>query len=254
MIDLTGKVALVTGGSRGIGRACALRLAQAGADVAVNYLTSRNAAEEVAAIVAALGRRTLVVKADVSEAEDVACMAEEVQAHLGGLDILVSNAATGGFRPLLDTSTAQFRLAVATNIEALLHLLRAFAPMLADRPERTKVIAISSHGARFALPQYGLVGLTKAALESVVRQAASELGARGVSVNAVVAGGVDTDSLRMLPGHEELLAAAASRMHVGDRRLTADDVADVVAFLSSPLADMIQGQCLVVDGGLSISL
>jgi enoyl-[acyl-carrier protein] reductase III len=98
------------------------------------------------------------------------------------------------------------------------------------------------------------VGLTKAALESVVRQAASELGSRGVSVNAVVAGGVDTDSLRMLPGHEDLLAAAAARMHVGDRRLTSDDVADVVAFLASPLADMIQGQCVVVDGGLSISL
>lgn len=254
MIDLSGKVALVTGGSRGIGRACALRLAQAGADVVVNYLASRNAAEEVAGIVAALGRRTLVVRADVSEADDVSVMADEVRAHMGGLDILVANAATGGFRPLLENTAAQLRHAVATNVEALLHLLRAFARMLADRPERSKVVAISSHGARFALPQYGLVGLTKAALECVVRQAASELGARGVSVNAVVAGAVETDSLRMLPGHEELLAATVSRMRVGDRRLTADDVADAVAFLASPLSDMIQGQCLVVDGGLSITL
>lgn len=254
MIDLTGKVALVTGGSRGIGRACALRLAQAGADVAVNYLTSRNAAEEVAGVVTVLGRKTLVVKADVSEAEDVAGMAEAVREHLGGLDILVSNAATGGFRPLLESSTEQLRHAISTNVEALLHLLRAFAPLLTNRAERSKVIAISSHGARFALPGYGLVGLTKAALESVVRQAASELGDRGVSVNAVVAGGVETDSLRMMPGHEELLETAASRMCVGERRLNADDVADVVVLLASPLADMIQGQCVVVDGGLSISL
>lgn len=254
MIDLTGKTALVTGASRGIGRACALRLAQAGADVAVNYLTSRNAAEEVAGIVAALGRRTLVVRADVSEAEDVAGLAEAVRQHLGGLDILISNAATGGFRPLLENTTAQMRLAVATNVEALLHLLRAFAPLLTDRAERSKVVAISSLGARFSLPGYGLVGLTKAALESVVRQAARELGDRGVSVNAVVAGGVETDSLRMMPGYQELLATAASRMCVGGRRLAVEDVADVVLLLASPLADMIQGQCVVVDGGMSISL
>jgi enoyl-[acyl-carrier protein] reductase III len=253
MIELSGKVALVTGGSRGIGRACAVRLAQAGADVVVNYLTSRGAAEEVAGIVVALGRRALVVKADVSEAADVAAMAELVGSSMGGLDILVSNAATGGFRPLLENTPEQLRTAMATNVEALLHLLRAFVPMLADREERSKVIAVSSLGSRAALPEYGLVGMTKAALESAVRQAARELGPRGLSVNAVVAGAVETDSLRLLPGHEALLAEAAARGCVGDRRLLAEDIADVVAFLASPLADMVQGQCLVVDGGVSIT-
>src|SRR5437868_1459441 len=147
MIDLTGKVALVTGSSRGIGRACALRLAQAGADVVINYVSSRAAAEEVASAIAALGRRVAVVKADISEVDDVTAMAEYVESLFGQMDILISNAATGGFRSLLAMSSRQFHSAFSTNVEALLHLLRVFYPML-KRSERAKVIALSSHGSR----------------------------------------------------------------------------------------------------------
>jgi len=262
VIDLSGHVALVTGASRGIGRACALRLGQAGADVVVNYVSRRGAAEEVAGRIAALGRQTLVVKADVGEREDVEAMAAAVGERFGQLDVLVSNAATGGFRPLLATTSRQLDVAMATNVEALLHLLRAFRPSLraaaaiagAHGPRRAKVIALSSHGARFALPHYGLVGMTKAALEVAVRQAAYELGADGVNVNALVAGAVDTDSVRELPNAEEVLVASAARSLTGGRRLSADDVADVLLFLASPLADLVQGQTVVVDGGVAVGL
>jgi len=262
VIDLGGHVALVTGASRGIGRACALRLAQAGADVVVNYVSRRGAAEEVAGRVLALGRRALVVRADVSERDDVDAMAAAIGERFERLDVVVSNAATGGFRPLLENSSRQLAAAMSTNVEALLHLLRALAPLLraaaavagAHGPRRAKVIALSSHGARLALPHYGLVGMTKAALEAAVRQAALELGNDGINVNALVAGAVDTDALHELPGREALLARAAARSLTGGRRLTADDVADVLLFLASPLADLVQGQAVVVDGGATVGL
>ncbi len=262
MIELTGHVALVTGASRGIGRACALRLAQAGADVVVNYVSRRGAAEEVAGRIAALGRRSVVVRADVSEREDVESMAGHVAEAFGRLDILGSNAATGGFRPLLANTSHQLAAAMATNVEALLHLLRAFLPLLraaaatgdAHGPRRPKVIALSSHGSRFALPQYGLVGITKAALESAVRQAALELGGDGINVNALLSGPVDTDAVRELPNREEVLARAAARGLTGGRRLSVEDVADVLLFLASPLADLVQGQTIVVDGGATVGL
>src|SRR4029450_6310247 len=125
MIDLSGKVALVTGSSRGIGRACAVRLAEAGADVIVNYVTSRSAAEEVAREISNLGRRTALVKADVSEQDDVVSLMDFVRDTFGRLDILVSNAATGGFRALLATNPRHFEAAMNTNVRALLYLVQA---------------------------------------------------------------------------------------------------------------------------------
>lgn len=281
MIDLRGSVALVTGASRGIGRACALRLAQAGADVVVNYVARRTAAEDVAGRILAMGRRAAAVKADVGEAQDVREMAAYVRETFGRLDVLVSNAATGGFRSLLATTERQFQTAMATNVEALLHLLREFLPLLERggephggeprgeaaetgtspaRPDaggpcgRAKVIALSSHGARYAVPLYGLVAMTKAALESLARQAALEFGPRGVNVNVLVSGLVDTDAIRAFPGREKLLARRRERSLTGSREMDADDVADVALFLASPLADMIQGQTIVVDAGVGATL
>ncbi len=252
MIDLSGRVALVTGGSRGIGKACALRLAEAGADVIVNYVTSKAAAEEVAEAIAARGRRTAIVKADVSEQEDIVSMVDFIKDTFGALDILVSNAATGGFRPLLATTAAHFEAAMNTNVRALLFLLQAALPLLKQGPGQAKVIALSSHGSHLALPMYGLIGSTKAALESVVRHAALEFGPVGINVNVVQAGLVDTDSTRRLPHHEDLFTRARARSLVAERLLEAGDVADAILFLASPLSDMIQGQCLVIDAGSSI--
>ena len=254
MINLTGKVALVTGSSRGIGKACALRLAEAGADVVVNYVMNRQAAMDLADSLLDLGRRVLVVKADVSEEDDVRSMINSVKEHFGRLDILVSSAATGGFRPLLAANKRNFQASYNTNVLALLYLVQAALPLM-ERPEgegRSKIIAISSHGSHMALPFYGLIGSSKAALESLVRHLTLEVGDRGVNVNVVKAGLVETDSTRQIPNADEIFLARRDRAMMGDRMLMPEDVADVVLFLASPLSDLVQGETLVVDGGAAV--
>jgi enoyl-[acyl-carrier protein] reductase III len=254
MIDLTGKVALVTGSSRGIGRACALRLAHAGADVVVNYLTSRTAAEDVAEEIAAMGSRVAVVKADVSEQSDVQAMVDFVREQFGRLDVVVSNAASGGFRPLLSTTRKHLENALNINVLPLLHLVQAALPLLGREADadRAKVIALSSQGSRRALPMYGTIGTSKAALESLVRQLALEVGAQGINFNVVQAGLVMTDSYELMPHKEQILKSVRAKNLVGERSLEATDVADAVLYLSSPLSDLVQGQTLVIDAGASI--
>ncbi len=252
MIDLTGRVALITGGSRGIGRACALRLAQAGADIVINYITSQAAADEVAAQIEALGANVAVVKADVSERDDIDAMMEFIDEKFGKLDILVSNAATGGFRPLLALSQRNFESTMRTNVLALIQLVQAGVRLLRRAQGRAKVIAISSHGSHMALPMYGAIGGSKAALESFARHLALELGDSGINVNVVKAGLVETDSTRRIPYADQLFAARKHRSMTGDRFLTADDVADSVLFLASSLSDMVQGETLTVDGGAAV--
>jgi enoyl-[acyl-carrier protein] reductase III len=252
MIDLRDRVALVTGSSRGIGRTAALRLAEAGADVVVNYSTSHDAALEVAHEITALGRRAYVVKADVSEEEDIQSMLEFVSQTIGKLDIIVSNAATGGFRPLLASSVRHFQTTMSTNVLALVFLVRYALPLLERSTGRAKVVAISSHGSHLALPMYGLIGGSKAALESVARHLALEVGGRGINVNIVKAGLVETDSTRQIPNADEMFAGRIHKSMMGERFLTAGDVADTILFLSSPLSDLIQGQTITVDGGAAI--
>lgn len=252
MIDLDGKVALITGASRGIGRVCAKRLAEAGADVVINYLSSQNAANEVAAEIQALGRRVATVKADVSEPEDVEAMIGFVRERFGRLDILVSNAASGGFRPLMEATPRHFDATMGTNVLPLLTLVQQARPMLERTDGRAKVIALSSHGSHRALPAYGLIGASKAALESLVRHLALELGDRGVNVNTVLAGLVETDSTRGFPGADTMFQAVQQRQLTSGTPLMPRDVANTVLFLASSLSDMIQGQTLVVDGGEGI--
>ncbi len=253
MIDLTGKVALVTGSSRGIGRASAIKLAQAGADVVINYVSSRGAALEVAGEIQALGRRVAVVKADVSEADDAAELMEFIDRTFGRLDVLVSNAATGGFRPLLTLSAKNFDATMHTNVLAVVQLVQAGVRLLERSPGRAKVIALSSHGSHLALPMYGIIGGSKAALESLMRHFALELGGKGINFNIVKAGLVETDSTRRLPMLDEMVDATKKyRNMTGERTLTAEDVADAVLFLASPLSDMVQGETLTVDCGAGV--
>jgi enoyl-[acyl-carrier protein] reductase III len=252
MIDLSGKVALVTGSSRGIGRACALRLAEAGADIVVNYVTSGREADELAAQIAALGRNVACVRADVGQEEDVEDMVGLVRREFGRLDVLVHNAATGGFRPLAATTQRHFDAAMHTNVLSLVHLLKAATPLLESASGRGKVVVLSSHGTHMALPMYGLIGGSKAALTALARHWALELGDRGVNVNVVEAGLVETDSTRRLPGAAEMFAGRKHKTMMGERMLEAADVADAVLFLASPLSDLVQGQTLVVDGGAAI--
>lgn len=253
MIDIMGQVALVTGGSRGIGRATALRLAEAGADVVINYITSQSAAAAVAKEIQQMGRQAATVKADVAEPEDIAAMMDFVRERFARLDILVSNAASGGFRQLMDATPRHFEAAMNTNVRALLLLVQSARIMLERSEGRAKVIAVSSHGSHKALPAYGLIGASKAALESLVRHLALELGNKGVNVNCVLAGLVETDSTRVLPNSNDFFEAVNQRRMMAGRPLTARDVADAVLFLASPLSDLVQGSTLTIDGGEGIT-
>lgn len=248
---LNGRVALITGSSRGIGRGIALRLAEEGADIIVNYATSRPHADSTAEAIAAMGRNVHVIRADVSQKVDVDCMAEYVRREIGRLDILVSNAATGGFRPLMKANLNHFRAAMETNTLPLLWLVQAFSDLLSQSPHRGKVVGISSHGAHKALEQYGLVGASKAALEALMRHFARELGEH-INFNIVKAGLVDTDSGRRLPNAEELFRLAPNFAFVGNRLLAPRDIGNAVLFLVTPDSDMVQGTILTMDGGADI--
>lgn len=247
--SLTGKIALVTGGSRGIGRAIAHKLAAAGCDVAVNYYNSHDQADALCAEILAMGRRACAIQGNVGNPESVEEIFAGFRKHFDRLDILVSNAATGVLKPALEMSLKHWRLCLETNALALTLLAQRVVPLM---PGGGRVIAMSSLGATRAIPGYGFVGASKAALESLVRTLAQELGPRGIRVNAVSAGVVDTDALRYFPNRESLLSSFAERAPAGPV-LTAQDVAGAVYLLCLPEAAMVNGHTLVVDGGFCIS-
>jgi len=233
----------VTGGSRGIGKAIALRLASLGATrVAIGYLRSDGPAEATAEELRALGAEPVLVRGNVSSER----VQNEVRA-LGSLDVLVHNAATGVIRPALETEDKHWDWTLNANARAFLALARAAAP---EMPRGSSIIGISSLGSTRVLENYTLVGTSKAALEALVRYLAVELAPRGIRVNAVSAGVVETGALEHFPNRERMLEVGAQNP-VG-RLVTPDDVAGAVAFLCSKEAEMIRGQTLVVDGGWSL--
>jgi enoyl-[acyl-carrier protein] reductase III len=252
MIDLNGKVALVTGASRGIGRACAESLAACGASIIVNFLNSADAAKEVVNTIQNCGGRAIAIRADVSERDDVQAMIDVIGEHFGRLDIIVSNAAAGGFRPLTQVTPASFDSILRINTAPLLWITQAALPLLQASSSISRVIAISSHGSIRGISNYGIIGTSKAALESLVRHLAFELGRSGVNFNAIMPGIVATDAIKTLPGSAGMLKSVQEQILVKDRMLQPADVAGAVLFLASPLSELIQGQVIVVDGGISI--
>ncbi|TWT49655.1 Enoyl-[acyl-carrier-protein] reductase [NADPH] FabL [Rubripirellula amarantea] len=250
--DLQGRTALVTGASRGIGRAIALELARQGARVAVNFLNSQSAAVEVARAIDQMGADVMLVKADISSADDIAAMVAEVEHQFGALDTIVSNAAAGGFRDLADLTPVNFEATIRNNSAPVIWLAQAAAKALKSANHHGKMVAVSSHGSRWAVPHYGAIGASKAALESLMRHLALEHGDDGVNFNCVLPGIIATDAIASMPGADALVDAATDRMMVGKRKLCEQDVAEVVAFLCSDASDLIQGQTLIVDGGVSI--
>jgi enoyl-[acyl-carrier protein] reductase III len=246
---LAGKTALVTGAARGIGRAVARKLAAAGCDVVVNYYNSHDEAAALCAEIGALGRRAVAVKASVGIPDSVDELFAELTRHFDRLDIVVSNAASGVLRPATEMTLKHWRWCMETNALALNLLAQRALPLM---PSGGRIVAMSSLGAERAMPGYGFVGASKAALESLVRTLAQELGPRGIRVNAVSAGVVDTDALQHFPDREGLLASFAARTPAGPV-LTPDDVAGAVYLLCLPEAAMINGHTLFVDGGFAIS-
>jgi enoyl-[acyl-carrier protein] reductase III len=246
---LENKIAMVSGGSRGIGRATALKLASAGCDVAVVYHTSGDEAEAVCREIVALGRKSLPIQADVSNPDSVAEAFAAFKAQWDNIDIVVSNAATGVLRPALELTLKHWRRCMETNALALHLLSQQAVPMM---PAGGRIIGLSSLGAYRAIPHYAFIGASKAALESVVRSLAQELGPRGIRVNTVNAGVVDTDALAFFPNRDQLLEEFARRTPAGPKLLP-QDVANAIYLLCLPEAGMITGHTLVVDGGFCIS-
>jgi enoyl-[acyl-carrier protein] reductase III len=243
-VTFEGAAVFVTGGSRGIGKAIALRFAELGAArVAIGYLRNDSAAEAAADELRSAGAEPVLVRGNVSSQRVASQVAE-----LGPLNALVHNAATGVIRPGLEVDKRHWDWTLDANAHALLALAQAAAPQM---PSGSSIVGISSLGSQRVLDNYILVGTSKAALESIVRYLAVELAPRGIRVNAVSAGVVETAALEHFPNRDEMLRMARDRTPAG-RMVEPTDVADAVAWLCSPGAEMVRGQTLVVDGGFSL--
>jgi enoyl-[acyl-carrier protein] reductase III len=244
MTRFDGASVLVTGGSRGIGKTIALRFAELGAGrVAIGYLRNDRAAEEAAEEVRAAGAEPVLVRGNVAS-ERVLRDVEEA----GPWNVVVHSAATGVVRPALETEDKHWDWTLNANAKALLSLARTAAPSM---PEGSSIVAISSLGSIRVLENYILVGTSKAALEALVRYLAVELAPRGIRVNAVSGGVVETQALDHFPNREQMLEMARTRTPAG-RMVEPADVANAVVFLCSPGAEMVRGQTLIVDGGYSL--
>jgi enoyl-[acyl-carrier protein] reductase III len=242
---------VVTGAGRGIGRAIALRLAGAGMHVVVNYYVNREAAEKTAAEIRRHGVRAPLVQADMKDPAQIRRLFAEVGDQFGGLDVLVSSAASGVFRPVGELSAKHWDWMMDTHPRGFLLCAQAAAALMEGR--RGRMVAVSSIGARRTIPLYAGMGAAKAALEALTRYLAVEYAPRGIAVNAVSGGAVLTESWKQLTEVQSVLEDIGRRTPAG-RIATPDDIADAVLFLCSPQAEMIRGQVLVVDGGFTLTV
>jgi len=239
-----GASVFVTGGSRGIGKAIALRFAELGAArVAIGYLRNDSAAEATADELRSAGAEPVLVRGNVSSER-----VEREVAELGPLDALIHNAATGVIRPALEVEKKHWDWTLDANAYALLALAKAAVPQMQPG---SSIVGLSSLGSTHVLENYVVVGTSKAALESLVRYLAVELAPRGIRVNAVSAGVVETGALEHFPNKDEMLRKGEEGTPAG-RLVQPSDVADAVVWLCSPGAEMVRGHTLVVDGGFSL--
>jgi 3-oxoacyl-[acyl-carrier protein] reductase/7-alpha-hydroxysteroid dehydrogenase len=250
LVDLKDRVALVTGSARGIGKAIAIRLADCGADVVINYVTSEDAAKQVAEAIRKCGRKAEAVSADATNPEGINTLFAFVKEKFGGLDIFINNAIdVATFGPALRQKKDGWEHTVNGNTTALLLSAQKAVPLMKGRKGR--IISISSLGSQFYIPGYAAIGVTKAATEALTRYLAVELGRSGINVNTVSAGPIDTDALKLFATYDQM-KEACEKISPAGRIGTPDDVADVVAFLCSDAARWIYGQTLIADGGLSL--
>ncbi|MGD2156328.1 MAG: enoyl-[acyl-carrier-protein] reductase FabL [Anaerolineales bacterium] len=247
------KLALITGSGRGVGRTIALHFARLGADVVINFFRNRQPAEETCAEIECMGRRALLVKANIGEIDDIHYLFDVVEKEFGALDFLVSNAASGYNRPVMEQRPKGWDWTMNINARALLFAAQRAVPLMESRGGGA-IVSISSPGALRVLPDYVVVGASKAALEALTRYLAVELAPKNIVVNAVSPGVVLTDALKhfdLINEDEHIIERIIDHNPVG-RLVTPEDVAGVVAFLCSPAASMIRGQTIVVDGGYTL--
>lgn len=249
-LDFTDRRVLLTGGSGDIGRALCVEFARRGARVAFTYFSDHEGCAATEAAVAEVGGAAPVaLRCNLRDKDaPTEVVAQALEALGGGIDVLISNAASGVLRPAMELSAKHWQWTMDVNARAFLALTQAAVPHMAHGG---RVMALTSTGSTRAIENYAAVGASKAALEALVRHLAMELGPRGITVNAISPGVVDTKALTHFPNREQLLQIAAMRTPNG-RIATPEDVAQVAVFLASPLAAMVQGQTIAVDGGYSI--
>lgn len=246
--SMQGKRVLITGGTRGIGRAIALELARAGARVAANFVRDSASADSLKAEAAAAGASIETIRADLTTEKGMGRLMEALDAGFPSLSGIIHCAATGVHRPVQDLTLRQFDWTFGVNVRAFFELVHRLLPRL-ENP--SSILALSSEGAVRAVPHYALVGSSKGALESLVRHFAVELAPRGIRVNALAPGSVVTDAWKALPDAEVRLAEARRRTPLG-RLVTLEEVARTAHFLCSDAATGIIGQTIVVDGGIRV--
>jgi enoyl-[acyl-carrier protein] reductase III len=249
-MSLEGRLALVTGGGRGIGRAIALKLASQGADIIVNFFRHRESAEKTAKDIEALGVKAEAIRANVGEPAKIDEMFDMIGNKFGRLDILINNAASGVGRPVMDVDVKAWEWTMDINARACLLCAQRAAKLMEGRGG--KIVSISSLGSPFVLPNYSIVGVSKAAVEALTRYLAIELAPQGICVNAVAASAVETEALKFY--FKEGLVKDNRQVTPAGRMVIPEDVANVVAFLCSEEAFMIRGQTVVVDGGTSVGI
>jgi enoyl-[acyl-carrier protein] reductase III len=252
---LDGRTALVTGGSRGIGRAIAIELATRGAHVVLTYRRNAAAADEVISEIADRGGKAVTVQADMGVPEDVDRLFDVIQEQREGLDVMVLNAGATAFKDLIDVTAQNISKTLAITIHGSIHAAQRARPLMAGR--QATIISISGMDSVRHVPMHGLLGIAKAGMESMTRFLAVEFAPDGITCNTVLPGPVITDSLAVVlkSRGEEYLTALRDRVRrtpLG-RFAQPEDVARVVAMLSGPDARWITGQVIVADGGLLLT-
>jgi glucose 1-dehydrogenase len=248
-MKLQGKRALVTGSNGGIGQAIALRLAEEGADVVVNYRKNREGGEETAERIRKLGRRCAVLQADVGKVGEGQKLMTDAIAALGGLDVLVNNAGIEIRSPFLETTEADYRAVVDVNMNGPFFLTQAFVRHLVGGKRPGKVINISSVHEDLPFPHFTSYCMAKGGLKMMMRNLAVELGSCGITINNIAPGAIATPINRQLLNDPKALAAVIENIPLG-RLGKPHDVSGLAAFLASPDADYVTGATFFVDGGL----
>ncbi|MEG4107896.1 SDR family oxidoreductase [Microcoleus sp. S13_C5] len=246
MASLAGKVAIVTGASRGIGRAIALRLSQEGASVVVNYARGAEQAKDVVSAIEAAGGKALAVQADVSKTAEIRDLFDRTQETYSQVDILVNNAGVILYKPVAEVTEAEFDNLFAINVKGTFFACQEAAKRMA---EGGRIVNFSSSTTAIMLPTYGVYVATKGAVEQLTRSLAKELGDRQITVNVISPGPTDTELFTVGKTAEQI--QRFTQMTALGRLGKVEDIADVTAFLCSEQARWITGQNIRVNGGIA---